>query len=95
MKALGYRQMAGYLAGDYDFEQAVRLLKRDTRRFAKRQLTWFRREAGVQWLSIGPADTADSVAKQVLDRVESFLSGLRPDPGVPEGRELCGQPAAM
>ena len=43
MKGLGYRQFSGYLAGEYSYDEAVRLLKRDTRHFAKRQMTWFRR----------------------------------------------------
>ena len=55
MKGLGYRQIAGYLAGEYDQAEARRLLKRDTRHFAKRQLTWFRKEPGLQWWSLNAA----------------------------------------
>lgn len=47
MQGLGYKEILGYLEGDYDLEQAVYLIKRDTRHFAKRQLTWFRRERDV------------------------------------------------
>lgn len=74
MKGLGYRQLSGYLAGESSFEEAVRRLKRDTRRFAKRQLTWFRKEPGVVWLQIGDEESADSVAHRVLDLVDTFLS---------------------
>lgn len=42
MQALGYRHLLSYLAGDVEYDETVRLIKRDTRRFAKRQLTWFR-----------------------------------------------------
>ena len=52
MKGLGYCQIAGYLAGEYDQAEARRLLKRDTRHFAKRQLTWFRKEPGLHWWSL-------------------------------------------
>lgn len=50
MKGLGYKEILGCLEGEYDLEQAVYLIKRDTRHFAKRQLTWFRREKDVIWL---------------------------------------------
>ncbi len=47
MQALGYKQIAAYLNGEYDFEEAVRLIKRDTRHFVKRQLTWYRYERSI------------------------------------------------
>lgn len=50
MQGLGYKEMIDYLDGTYDLTEAVRILKRDTRHFAKRQLTWFRRERDVVWL---------------------------------------------
>lgn len=50
MQGLGYKEIAAYLSGEISFEEAVRILKRDTRHFAKRQLTWFRRERDVIWL---------------------------------------------
>ena len=50
MQGLGYKEILGYLDGEYDLAQAVRILKRDTRHFAKRQLTWFRRENDVIWI---------------------------------------------
>lgn len=50
MKALGYKEIIDYLDGITDYETAVNILKRDTRHFAKRQLTWFRREREVIWL---------------------------------------------
>ena len=53
MQGLGYKEMLAYLDGEYDFEEAVRVLKRDTRHFAKRQLTWFRREREVIWINKG------------------------------------------
>src|SRR5207245_6129056 len=83
MKGLGYRQMAGYLAGDYEYEEAVQRLKRDTRRFAKRQMTWFRKEPGIIWLTISESESLEQVGARVLDHVERFLSHLstrlRPD----------------
>lgn len=50
MQGLGYKELLSYLDGECSLEEAVRVLKRDTRHFAKRQLTWFRRERDVIWL---------------------------------------------
>ena len=51
MQGLGYREMIGFLEGEYDLERAVYLIKRNTRHFAKRQLTWFKRERDVIWIN--------------------------------------------
>lgn len=83
MKGLGYKQMAGYLAGDYDYDEAVRRLKRDTRHFAKRQMTWFRKEPGIRWLSIEETDTAAQVADRIVGEVRQFLRTLNDQTGSP------------
>ena len=49
MQGLGYKEIIAYLAGEMDLAEATRVLQRDTRHFAKRQLTWFRREEA-QWI---------------------------------------------
>ena len=51
MQGLGYKEILAYLGGEYDLERALYLIKRDTRHFAKRQLTWFRREREVQFIN--------------------------------------------
>lgn len=50
MQGLGYKELFPYLDGNCSLEDAVEIIKRDTRHFAKRQLTWFRREPDVIWL---------------------------------------------
>ncbi len=50
MQGLGYRELLAYLDGEYSLEEAVNAIKQDTRHFAKRQLTWFRREPDVIWM---------------------------------------------
>ena len=52
MQGLGYKQIAAYLDGEISLEKAVEILKRDTRRFAKRQLTWFKRDSRICWFDI-------------------------------------------
>ncbi len=49
---LGYKQIAGYIKGWYSLDEAIRQLKRDTRRYAKRQLTWFRRDTRIRWYEV-------------------------------------------
>lgn len=51
MQGLGYKEILDYLDGNCTLEEAIYILKRDTRHFAKRQLTWFRREQDVIWIS--------------------------------------------
>ena len=51
MQGLGYKEILDYLAGEISLEEAVYRIKRDTRHFAKRQITWFKRERDVIWLS--------------------------------------------
>ncbi len=49
MSGIGYRQFKGYFENKYDLEEAKRQLKKDTRRYAKRQITWFKRDKRIKW----------------------------------------------
>ena len=60
MQGLGYKEMAAYIEGEISLDEAVYLIKRDTRRFAKRQLTWFRREKIVRLLNYEDFDNSKS-----------------------------------
>jgi tRNA dimethylallyltransferase len=73
MKGLGYRQFSGYLAGEYSYEEAVRLLKRDTRHFAKRQMTWFQKESGIHWITLEDSDFPDQAVSKIVDSIEKFM----------------------
>jgi tRNA dimethylallyltransferase len=76
MTGLGYRHAAAYLAGECGHEEMVRLFKRDTRRFAKRQMTWFRREAKTNWLMIPESEPLEATAERAMRLIDSFLSTL-------------------
>ncbi|SCX78855.1 tRNA dimethylallyltransferase [Desulfoluna spongiiphila] len=67
MGSIGYRHMVEHLEDGVPWEETVRLLKRDTRRFAKRQLTWFRADPDMIWLD--PGDT-----EGLFSAVESFIA---------------------
>lgn len=66
MQGLGYKEILAYLEGEYPLEEAVRVLKRDTRHFAKRQLTWFRREKETIWMN---KDEFDYNEDLILERM--------------------------
>lgn len=51
MQALGYKEILSYLEGEISLEEAIYIIKRDTRHFAKRQITWFKREKEVTWVN--------------------------------------------
>jgi tRNA dimethylallyltransferase len=66
MQGLGYRQIAGYLDGNYDYQTAVELLKRDTRHFAKRQLTWFKRDLRIIWFNIDKYESYQQYLQEIV-----------------------------
>ena len=68
MQSLGYRHMATFLAGDTNWDTAIETLKQDTRRFAKRQMIWFRGDPRVQWLDADgqtPAQLAETITHAI------------------------------
>ncbi len=71
MKSVGYRHIGLYLSGKMSLESALSLMKRDTRRLAKRQLTWFRADKEIRWFH--PEEKRD----KVLEAVKSFLHQAR------------------
>jgi tRNA dimethylallyltransferase len=66
MQAIGYRHMIQYLNGDWSMEKAISELQSDTRRYAKRQLTWFRSDPEVFWMEPEPTE-------MILEKVRAFL----------------------
>ena len=66
MQGLGYKEVLDYLDGNCALEEAVYILKRDTRHFAKRQLTWFRRERDVIWIDKSQYDHNEAKVVDVM-----------------------------
>ncbi len=67
MQSIGYRQIGAYLHGDLSRDRAIELIKRDSRRYAKRQLTWFRGDSEIHWV------TGSNSKGDVFTRVKNFL----------------------
>ncbi|MCL5807594.1 MAG: tRNA (adenosine(37)-N6)-dimethylallyltransferase MiaA [Deltaproteobacteria bacterium] len=68
MQSLGYRHICSFLAGEGDLEVAVRLIKRDTYRYAKRQMTWFTADREISWLDPDDFDAAAGKIRFFLPR---------------------------
>ncbi|MBI5203280.1 MAG: tRNA (adenosine(37)-N6)-dimethylallyltransferase MiaA [Nitrospirae bacterium] len=72
LQAIGYKEISMYLNAEIPFEEAVRLVKRNTKRYAKRQFTWFRKEEDIYWTDITGIQDVNEIFKQlwqVLDGV--------------------------
>ncbi len=77
MQGLGYKEILDYLNGDCTLEEAIAILKRDTRHFAKRQLTWFKRERDVEWLNLPDFDDdRERLLEYVIARVKDMGKSL-------------------
>lgn len=73
MQSLGYSHLTGYLEGKWDWETALTMFKRDTRRYAKRQLTWFRAEQRINWYEREPNNTElDPILDNICSGVEGY-----------------------
>ncbi len=66
LQTVGYKELFGYLSGQYDLDRAIELIQQNTRHYAKRQLTWLRRDKAIQWL-----DARDDYEKNlhIIDRL--------------------------
>ncbi|WP_251616410.1 tRNA (adenosine(37)-N6)-dimethylallyltransferase MiaA [Senimuribacter intestinalis] len=70
MKGIGYKEIIGYLEGRYDLAEAVDLVKKNTRHYAKRQLTWFKRYKDMQWFNISEYDSDESCLEEIFKWLE-------------------------
>ena len=69
MQGLGYKEILDYLDGKTTLEEAIYIIKRETRHFAKRQLTWFRRERDVIWLDKQAYDYQDAKILEDMNKL--------------------------
>lgn len=73
MQGLGYKEILDYLEGRCSFEEAVYIIKRDTRHFAKRQITWFKRERDVRWLNVEEFENdRDKILEYILAEIKEW-----------------------
>ena len=73
-QAIGYKELADYFEGNCTLEEGLENLKKRTRNYAKRQLTWFRRNRDIHWIDAGPDTTADEIFQRALAIAQAHLA---------------------
>ena len=68
---LGIKEVKGYLRGEYDLEKAKYLMKLNTRHYAKRQLTWFRKDKRIRWMMIDKDQTTAEIVSGILEEIKN------------------------
>ncbi len=71
LDSVGYKEIFAHLRGEYGYEKAISLIKRNTRRFAKKQLIWFRRDDRIQWIDMEEPVDWTGMAQRILDDLET------------------------
>jgi len=71
MKGIGYKEIIAYLHGEYDLAEAVRLVKQNTRRYAKRQMTWLRRYQDMIWFNLSEYETEEKALSAIFEVIRS------------------------
>ena len=72
MKAIGYKEFIPYLEGRQGLDETIEILKQNSRRYAKRQYTWFRNKLPVDWYSVEPVEK-DKKFSMILSKVAGIL----------------------
>lgn len=73
MQGIGYKEIIKYFDGEYTLDEAVEIIKRDSRRYAKRQLTWFRRYEDAKWFEIDKFDSSENLKDAVVSYVKENI----------------------
>ncbi|MGE4357126.1 MAG: tRNA (adenosine(37)-N6)-dimethylallyltransferase MiaA [Candidatus Omnitrophota bacterium] len=74
-QCLGYKEISAYLEGKITLKEAKELLQRHTRQFAKRQLTWFRRDKRIKWIKLDRNIELNVLAEKLAREIKNFISG--------------------
>lgn len=75
-RGLGYKEIIKYLQGYYTLQEAIETLKRDTRRYAKRQLTWFKRLEFIKWFNLSEYSSKEKLTEHIVAYVEGIFNIL-------------------
>jgi tRNA dimethylallyltransferase len=90
LRSIGYCQICAYLSGEYGLDEAVRLIKRDTRRYAKRQMTWFNTDGEIKWVEY--SDNFASICRNVI---EFFAKGVAHGKGTVQYSGSVSEPVSQ
>ena len=73
MQGIGYIEMIKYLDGEYTYDEAIEIIKRDSRRYAKRQLTWFKRYQDAKWFDLDKYQDIEILKEDIINHIEKLL----------------------
>lgn len=73
MQGIGYKEIIKYLDGEYTFDEAEEIIKRDSRRYAKRQLTWFRRYENAKWFDLDKYSDSKVLEQEIINHIEKMV----------------------
>ena len=73
MQGIGYKEMIKYLDGEYTYDEAVEIIKRDSRRYAKRQITWFKRYQDAKWFDLDEYQNKEKLEEDIINHIEKLL----------------------
>ncbi len=73
LQGLGYKEIIGYLQGDYQLAEGIRILKRNTRHFAKRQITWFKRDSRIKWFNLNQDNQLNNLSHEIYCHIAGLL----------------------
>jgi tRNA dimethylallyltransferase len=74
LQAIGYKEVVQHLKGEIGLEETVRRVKKASRRYAKRQFTWFRKEEGIRWIDITGIFDEYEISAMVIREFENVLA---------------------
>lgn len=70
LNTVGYKEIIDYLNGNITFKRSIELIKRNTRRYAKRQLTWFRKDKRIKWIDVKSKDDFKNISRIIINNIE-------------------------
>ena len=76
MQGIGYKEIIKYLEGEYTFDEAVEIIKRDSRRYAKRQITWFKRYKESKWFDLDKYENIEILKEDILKYIENVYENV-------------------
>ena len=76
MQGIGYKEIVKYLEGEYSLDEAIEIIKRDSRRYAKRQITWFKRYKESKWFDLDKYDNSEILKEDILNYIENIFKNV-------------------
>ncbi|NUN09326.1 MAG: tRNA (adenosine(37)-N6)-dimethylallyltransferase MiaA [Ignavibacteriaceae bacterium] len=70
LNTVGYKEIIAFLRGEFELDTAIELIKRNSRHYAKRQMTWFRKQPGIEWCSITNDDGYNKIVEKIIKKIQ-------------------------